>query len=486
VRSSFVSRLPNPIELLILWIGLALVRLGLVQRERVRRTTELAWPRIVTGLARMSKNAVDVAMVGIAVGSTAIAGVGFASPFWGLAFALGGGVAGGTISLVSQRYGADAYDELAQAVRSSVVLVLAITLPIAVAFRLFSAELIGLISSDPEAIVLGAAYLEVVALGVPFAGLNLIGSRTLVGADDAWTPMVLRAGGAVVNVALNAVLIFGFGMGVVGAAIGTVLGNVGVAAAFALGLATGRVPGVGAFPVTVDPVGSYADAGTLRQLVEIGAPLVGTNLAWRVGEFPLLAIVDLFGTAVVAAFVVTQRVRGLMNTPGWGFGLASSSLVGQELGTDDERTAEAYGREIIRFAVAVYFVSGAVVFVLAEPIAVAFVGDPADPAVPIAVTLMYAACVGIVFRGISRAATGPLRASGDTRWPFYAQLLGMYVFAIPLAYAGAVTPLGIMGLVLAILAEMIAPAAVNYYRFASGEWKAISREYRPDASPSGD
>jgi Na+-driven multidrug efflux pump len=145
-----VSRVPNPIRLLVLWIGVALSRAGLVERERARRTTDLAWPRIVTGLARMSKNAVDVAMVGIAVGSAAIAGVGFASPFWGLAFALGGGVAGGTIALVSQRYGAEAYDELGRAVRSSAVLVLAITLPIAAAFWTYSTELIGLISSDPR------------------------------------------------------------------------------------------------------------------------------------------------------------------------------------------------------------------------------------------------------------------------------------------------------------------------------------------------
>ena len=91
-------RPPNPVRLCILWIGLALARAGLVSREHVRRTTDLAWPRIVTGLARMSKNAVDVAMVGVAVGRTAIAGVGFASPYWGVAFSLGGGFAAGTIA----------------------------------------------------------------------------------------------------------------------------------------------------------------------------------------------------------------------------------------------------------------------------------------------------------------------------------------------------------------------------------------------------
>ena len=485
-------RVPNPIRLLILWIGVALARAGLIDRERARRTTELAWPRIVTGLARMSKNAVDVAMVGIAVGSAAIAGVGFASPFWGLAFSVGGGVAGGTIALVSQRYGAETYGGVGQAVRSSIVLVLVISVPLTVAFWTFPTELISLLTDDPEAIELGAAYLQVVGLGIPFAGLNLIGSRTFVGMDDAWTPMVIRAGGAVANVALNAVLIFGFGLGVVGAALGTVLANVAVTATFALALVTGRLPGIGTFPVSVDPLGTYLQVGTIRDLVTIGLPVMGRNLVWTVAEFPLLAIVDLFGRDTVAAYVIARRIWMLMTTPGWGFGLASSSLVGQELGTGDEGGAEAYGREIIRFAVAVYAVSAAIVFVFAEPITVAFTSDPADPAVPIAVTLVYAACFAAILQAVSRGAAGPLTASGDTRWPFYSQILGMFGAAIPLAYLGArsvtvpgvgtIPELGLWGLYLAFLAETGVPAAINYYRFSTGKWKAISRSYRPETA----
>jgi putative MATE family efflux protein len=475
-----LGRIPNPIRLVVYWVGLALVRAGVIERERARRTTDLAWPRIVTGVARMSKNAVDVAMVGLAVGTGAIAGVGFAAPYWGLAFSLGGGVASGTIALVSQRYGAD--ESVGQAVRSSIVLVLALTLPVAVLFWSLPTELVGLLSNDPRVVSLGASYLKIVGLGVPFAALNLIGSRTLVGADDAWTPMVLRAGGAVLNVSVNALLIFGFGLGVVGAAIGTVLANVVVAAAFALGLTTGELPGIGAFPVTADPFGTYFEGATARRLLRIGTPMIGKNLAWRLGDFFLLAIVGIFGTSVVAAFVVSQRVRDLLNTPGWGFGLASSSLVGQQLGTGDEGTAEAYGREVIRFGVAVYLVAAVLVFVFAEPIAFAFVGNPESPALPIAVALIRATCVGIVFKGLSRTATGPLRASGDTRWPFYAQVLG-YVLALPVAYAGAVTSLGLPGLALAIVTVMFIPAVINYHRFSTGKWKAISRGYRPSAHP---
>jgi Na+-driven multidrug efflux pump len=78
-------------------------------------------------------------------------------------------------------------------------------------------------------------------------------------------------------------------------------------------------------------------------------------------------------------------------------------------------------------------------------------------------------------------ATGPLRASGDTRWPFYGQLLGLFGFALPAAYLGTVTPLGIYGLHVALLLETAAPAAVTYYRYRSGKWKLVSRMYRSEA-----
>ncbi|WP_435365919.1 MATE family efflux transporter [Haloarchaeobius sp. DYHT-AS-18] len=481
-----MSRVPNPIRLLILWIGLGLARLGLLPREHVERTTDLSWPRIVTGIARMSKNAVDVAMVGIAVGPLAISGVGLASPFWGIAFSLGGGFAAGTIALVSQRFGADAHDGLAQAVRSSVLLVIVVTLPVMAAFRLFPTELISVLTSDARVVELGARYLAVLSFGVPFAALNLIGSRIFIGVDDAWTPMVVRSGGAIANIGLSAIFIFDMGMGVAGAALGTVLANVLVTVAFVVALVAGRLPGIGVSPVQVSPVGQYVDIGNLRQLVKIGLPVVGRNMVWTVAKFPMLAIVGLFGSTVLAAYVIARRIWGIMNTPGWGFALAASSLVGQELGAGDEAEAESYARGVIIFSVATYTVAGLLVGAFAEPIVRLFVGDPSDPSIPIAVALVYAACFAVVGQGVKSATAGPLDASGDTRWPFYSQLLGMFVFTIPIAYLGATTALGIWGLYLSFTAETFVPAAINYYRFSTGKWKAISREYRPDQPMADD
>ena len=457
--------IPNPLRLGILAIGLGLARIGLVDRDRAAKTTELAWPRVVTA---------------------AVAGVGFAGPFWGAAFSIGGGVAGGTIALVSQRYGAEQYGQLGTAVRSATLLAFGLAVPMAVVFWTIPDQLISLLSSNPAAIQEGATYLQIVGLGVPFAALNLVGSRVLVGTDDAYTAMQVRAGGAVANILINAVLIFGLGLGVAGAAIGTVVANVIVTLTFVAGLLAGDLPVIGSFPVRIDPTGTYVDPETVRDLIEIGLPVAARNSVWTAAEFPLFAILDLFGEATVAAFVIARRIWGIMNTPGWGFGLASSSLVGQSLGQNDEQTAAAYGRDIIRFSVAVYLVAAAITAAFAQQIVVLFAESPASPEVPIAVNLIYAASIAVVFQGVSGASAGPLDASGDTRVPFVARFLGLFAGSIPLAYLGATTSLGLWGLYLAFLAETTIPAAINYWRFQSGTWRKVSEAYRPDAPVADD
>jgi len=473
----------NPLRALLLAVGGLVARAGLIARERVERATDLAWPRIVTGVARMSRTTADVAMVGIALGPGAIAGVGYARPFWGLSFALGGGIAGGTIGLVSQRYGADAHEELAVAVKVSALVAIAVTVPVTALYLLVPGPLIDAIGSGTDAVALGTDYLRIVALGIPFAALNLVGSRTLVGADDAWTPMVLRGGGAVFNIVVNAALIFGFGMGVVGAAAGTVLSNALVTLALGVGLARGRLPVVGEFPVTVPVSGPQFDRSLLADLIETATPLVGANLARNGGQFPKLYVVGLFGPNVVAAYVVAMRVRALMETPNWGFSMASSSLVGQALGADDEREAGEWARDVLRFSLAVFAVIAAGTFVLARPIGRVFVDDPAI--LPTVVVFIRVTCLGVLFSGVYGGATGPLRASGDTRWPLYAQLAGLYVFALPVATVGVLVPaVGVTALYAAVVVELAIPALVVYYRYHSGAWKVISRDYRPDATPT--
>lgn len=61
----------------------------------------------------------------------------------------------------------------------------------------------------------------------------------------------------------------------------------------------------------------------------------------------------------------------------------------------------------------------------------------------------------------------------------YGRLLGRYS-TIPLAYLGTVTPVGVVAVYAALIAETFFPAGVTYYCFRTGKWKAVSRSCRPD------
>ncbi|MFB6096105.1 MAG: MATE family efflux transporter [Haloferacaceae archaeon] len=475
---SRLDRFVDAVRSLVHLFPAALARLGLVEAHRGEETTDLALPRIVTGLARQSQRTVDLIMIGAAVGPAGIAGLALAAPFWGIAGGLGSGITNGAVGLISQRYGAEEYGRMNLAIKQTLLLTLLLTLPLGVGFVVFAERLIGLFGVDPASTRYGVTYLRVVSTAVVVTCLNKVATRTLVSAGDAWIEMVVRVTGSLVNIALNVVFIFGLGMGVFGAALGTVLAKAFVLGIFSAGFLRGRFPGIGAFPTRLSPTPEF-DAGLFRQLVEVSAPLIVRQLAQRFARFPLLAIVANFGTVVVAAYGISRRIYFLLRTPNWGLSLAASSLVGQRLGADEEREAAAYGWDIIRFAAVVYLLGATAAFVFAHALTRLFTTDPATVAATVPFVRVIA--VGTVLMGLDGVATGILRAGGDTRWPMYGRFVGLYLLTLPVAYLAVVTPLGVVALYAALLSEALVPALVSCYRFTTGRWLEISRSYRPSS-----
>ncbi|WP_251341479.1 MATE family efflux transporter [Haloplanus halophilus] len=455
----------------------ALDRAGVIDPRRLRETVDLAWPRIVTGLAIMSKSTVDLAMVGWDVGAAAVAGLAFANAYWQVGKFLGIGLAGGTVTLVSQAYGAEDAARASAAVGVSLVAALVLAAPIAATYAAFAPDLVAVLGSEPAPLGHAATYLALVAPALLFEFPNLIASRTYAGVGDTLTPMAVRAGGALANVALSATLIFGYGLGVAGAALGTSVSTGVVALVFAWGLSGRSYLGRGACPVAVtretlrfDGIGHLS-----RRLLGVSAPLMARRLAETLVAFPLVAIAATFGPAVVAAYEVARRVRTLIDSFSWGFSIAASTLVGQRLGAGDEAEAEAYARAIVRLSATVYVVAAAVVLALSGHVAGLFVDDAAVLAV--ADPFVATAAASVVFLGVDGSATGTLRGAGDTRYPFLASLLGRYGCALPVAALGLVTPLGAAALLAAMVVEAAVPAACNVARVRSNRWKAVGRTH---------
>ncbi|MFD1632574.1 MATE family efflux transporter [Haloplanus ruber] len=450
-------------------------RAGVIDPRRLDETLDLAWPRIITGLAIMSKSTVDLAMVGWDVGAAAVAGLAFANVYWQVGKYLGIGLAGGTVTLVSQAYGADDTTRASAAVAVSLVVSLLIAVPLAAVYAAFAPELVAVLGSEPAPLRHAATYLALVAPALCFEFPNLIASRTYAGVGDTLTPMVVRAGGALANIVVSATLIFGYGLGVAGAAIGTSLATGAVTLVFAWGLAGRSYAGRGACPVAVTRATLGFDLPLVRRLLAVSAPLMARRTAEMLVAFPLVAIAATFGPAVVAAYEVARRVRTLVDSLSWGFSIAASTLVGQRLGAGDAADAEAYARAIVRLSATVYLVVGSLVLALSGRVAGLFVDDPA--VVGVAGPFVAAAAVSVVFLGIDGSATGTLRGAGDTRYPFLVSLFGRYACALPLAALGLVTPLGAAALLAAMVVESAVPAALNVSRVRSNRWKAVGRAH---------
>lgn len=466
-------------------LGRHLDRLGVIDAERLRPTLELAWPRVVTGFAIMSKQTADLAMVGIAVGTAGTAGLAFALGYWSIVVLLGLGLAGGTVSLVSQNYGGDRPDRASVVVTQSAIVAALFATPIMIAFALFAPALVGVLGAEGASLEHGTVYLLFVTPAVLFEMLNLIASRTYTGVGDTYTEMVARAGGAALNVVLSGVFIFGLGMGVAGAALGTTLSTGAVTVTLGWGMFGRSYGSLGMkpSPVPIARTAPLVDWAVVRQLLEVSAPEIGRRLAQGLVVFPLLWIAATFGPVVVTALEVARRVRATVNSINWGMSLASSSLVGQHLGADEESEANAYGADIIRLAMVVYLLAAAAVVALATQVAGLFVATPR--AVAVTTPFVAVAAISAVGLGLDGTASGALVGAGDTRPPFVASLVGRYAFALPAALVGLVTPLGVAGLYLALVLESFVPGVVNYGLFRSGRWKAVSRRYRPGADVDG-
>ncbi|MFB6106298.1 MAG: MATE family efflux transporter [Halobacteriaceae archaeon] len=468
------------------WFPAALARVGVVDRAKATAAVDLAAPVMVTGGLRVLLRVADFVMVGLALGDAAIAGLELGFQYYFVGFGLSLALSSGTISVVSRLQGAGDRARADLAVKQSLWLAVAVSVPLTVASWVYADRLVGLLTADPAVARYGATYLAVVMLSLLPRFWSMVASRALAGSADTRTPMYVRLTTLPTNVVLNALLIFGLGpfprLGVAGAAIGTAVANTLAAAVFLALLASGR------YAVRLRLGGPQFDPSLLAAVVRVGLPLSGMRLLQTFGRFPFLFVLGAISTPAVAAYAIARRVMLLAMMPAWGYSTAASTLVGQHLGAGDPDAAADYGWQTARVALATQLLVAAVLVAAARPVARLFGTAHVD------LTVTFVRVFGLAVAGfsLSRTMRGGLRGAGDTRWPLYGTLVGTYlvrlpvaVLALPVGFSVAlpvvgarVAPglgLGFPAIYAAIVCDYYVKAAVNAGRFRSGRWRSVAR-----------
>jgi putative MATE family efflux protein len=210
----------------------------------------------------------------------------------------------------------------------------------------------------------------------------------------------------------------------------------------------------------------------VRRILDVGYPAAAEHLLMQVGFLAYMVFAARYGTAAIAAYFIGVRILALSFLPGFGFGAAAGTLVGQALGARRPDEATRSGWTSTGLAVALMTAGGAILVVTARPVARLFVTDPAvvDAAVPFIVVLAAAQPL----MAIDFALGGALRGAGDTRFPLAVALLAFY--GCRLGSAWVITfrlGLTIEWLWLALVGDYLVRSVLKVWRFHSGAWQRV-------------
>jgi len=228
--------------------------------------------------------------------------------------------------------------------------------------------------------------------------------------------------------------------------------------------------------ILVLPWASFRDALSrplARRLLKVGLPSALEGAAFNVGLLLFLRLVADYGTEAISAYLIGVRILSLCFIPGLGFATAASTLVGQHLGADEPDLARSAGWRAGRGAAAVMGGVGLVIIGFARPLASLF-GAAGAETVDLTVTFIYILGAAQPLMAIEFAIGGGLRGAGDTRFPLFAILIGLFGFRL----AAAIFIAGpIFGTVTAVwtclLADYAVKATLLAWRFRSGAWQRI-------------
>lgn len=394
------------------------------QRQLKALLVPLIIEQVLTGLMGVA----DTLMVSN-VGEAAISGVSLVDSvnllFTYFFSALG---AGGTI-ICAQYIGRDDEPDTNKAAHQVMLSSLALGLFFGALLILVRRPVLRLIFGHVDAAVMDAAvvYLLITAASYPFLALYSSSVALFRAVGDAKRPMLVAAAADILNIAGNAVLIFGFHMGVAGAALSTLASRV-VSAAVMLRLQL--KPG----PIALRDLRHLKpDLPMIRRILRVGLPSAVENGMFQFGRLIVQSTVSTLGTTAIAvqAIVFTMEMFGSMPAQAVGTGLLT--VAGQCIGRGRPEEARHYARRFTRISFWIVLGDGVLLCALAPLIMRLTALTPEGGTLACRILWVVLAVKAVIW---PKAFTLPnaLRAAGDVSYTMWVSTISMWIFRVLLSW----------------------------------------------------
>ena len=424
-------------------------------------------PLIIEQLLAVLVGMADSIMIA-SVGEAAVSGVSLVDQIMVLLINLFGALATGGAVVAGQYLG---QKNQKQACRAATQLVWFITVSAVVitvivyACKFFILHgVFGRIEQD----VMGHAntYLMIVTASIPFMALYNGGAAIFRAMGNSKVSMQVSIVMNIINVAGNALLIYGFHRGTEGVAIPTLVSRM-VAAVLIIALLVNQTR-----TLHIEKTLRYRpDWRLVKKILSIGIPNGLENSMFQLGKILVLSLVSTFGTYAIAANAVSNAGALFQILPGMAMTLAATTVIARCVGAGDYEQVRYYNKKLIMITHICMVVTVGAIFLILPFILRAY--HLSDLTAGVTKQILY-------FHGISAILIWPVsfilpatfRASGDAKACMYISILSMWIFRIIFSYIlGKYMGLGVFGIWVAMVIDWIFRVICFAIRYFRGSWK---------------
>ncbi len=397
----------------------------------LKTLVKLSIPLILTNILQTAYNLTDTFWVG-RLGSVSVAAVSLSFPIVFIIVSLGAGLASAGSILTAKRKGARDLQAVAHIATQTFFSVLLVSVILSALGYVLSPVLVGIMKTQPDVYQEAVAYLKISFLGLVPMFVYVTFQSLMRSVGEVKLPFYIVLSTVLLNLVLDPLFIFGWkdifpAQGVKGAAIATVATQI-LAALISLYYMFKGDKGIQIKLSEYKP-----DFGLIKEMVKLGFPVSIEQVSRAAGIFAMVMLVSHFGTLALASYGIGSRILSFIIIPAFGLGMATATLVGQNIG------AKAYDRVektlklslLISFSALSFF--GVLFYSFAEEIARLFIPD--DPAtIAESAIFIKSLAVSFGFLGILIVLISAFRGAGKTKISMILALLSVWILRFPLAY----------------------------------------------------
>lgn len=425
----------------------------------------LSWPVVLENFLQSAVGFVDSLMIS-KLGLVEVAAVGVANTVLQIYFAWLMSISIGTNVLVSRAIGENNKEKVKTIVSQSIMLSVFVGLGLGAVTFFFGKAILSLMGVGHEVLQMGTRYFQIVAVPSVLISLLFTLGAILRASGDTRTPLRIGIWMNIVHILLDYVLIFGVcfrGFGIEGAAAATVLARfIGVFMLFRHVYKSGLWvrPVQKAFTI-------YREI--FRKLILLGFPAALERLLMRTGQFIYIGMIVRMGTEAYAAHVLTGNFTIFSTIAGAALAVVTTTLIGQSLGAGRTEEVKSYGRWAMIISSTAMSAIHLLVWIASFWAARFFTTDPF--VLHLILAVLFIDVVAQPATGMVTALTAILQGGGDTKFPMYVTLLGIWVIRTTGVYVfGILLGWGLIGAWAAIALDNYIRATILFTRYRSLRW----------------